>query len=58
MGRVGSVASNSTSLQRSFGSSKKKKGERINGSNGINLLPPFLNNPLISVAGKQSAMNR
>ena len=22
------------------------------------LLPPFLNNPLISVAGKQSAMNR
>ena len=34
-----------------------KKEERKN-TNGLNLLPPFLNNPLISVAGKQSAMSR
>ena len=54
---VGSLGFKSTTIGNDhLGGSKKKKGKNLKAT--ADMLPPFLNNPLISVADKQSAMNR
>ena len=45
-------------MQRHLIGSKSVQKRRKEEHQRPNLLPPFLNNPLISVAGKQSAISR